>query len=113
VKFVILTIKSYQYFKKQCFIIFSAGSVLLMEETGVSGENQWPAVSHWQIILYREHLTWAGFELVTTLLVIGTDCIGSYKSNYHMIMTTTVPNKLKHASYMTKTSTHRDYVNGE
>ena len=29
-----------------------------------------------------------GFEL-TTLVVIGTDCIGRYKSNYHMIMTTT------------------------
>jgi hypothetical protein len=25
-----------------------------------------------------------GFEL-TTLVVIGTDCIGSYKSNYHTI----------------------------
>jgi hypothetical protein len=28
-----------------------------------------------------------GFEL-TTLVVIGTDCRGSCKSNYHMIMTT-------------------------
>ena len=27
---------------------------------------------------------WAGFKL-TTLVVIGTDCIGSCKSNYHMI----------------------------
>ena len=31
-----------------------------------------------------------GFEL-TTLVVIGTDCIGSFKSNFHTIMTTTVP----------------------
>ena len=29
---------------------------------------------------------WAGFKL-TMLVVIGTDCIGSYKSNYHRIMT--------------------------
>jgi hypothetical protein len=36
------------------------------------------------------HLAWAGFEL-TTLVVIGTDCIGSCKSNYHAITTTTVP----------------------
>jgi hypothetical protein len=35
------------------------------------------------ITLYR-----AGFKL-TTLVVIGTDCIGSCKSNYNMIMTTT------------------------
>ena len=44
----------------------------------------------YQITLYRIHVTppGAGFEL-TTLVVIGTDCIGSYKSNYHT--TTTAP----------------------
>jgi hypothetical protein len=31
-----------------------------------------------------------GFEL-TTLVLIGTDYIGSCKSNYHTIMTTTTP----------------------
>ena len=40
-------------------------------------------------MFYRVHLCWAGFEL-TTLVVIGTDCIGSYKSNYHTI-TATLP----------------------
>jgi hypothetical protein len=39
-------------------------------------------------MLYRVHLVWAIFEL-TMLLVIGTDCIGSWKSNYHTITTTT------------------------
>jgi hypothetical protein len=34
------------------------------------------------------HLAWAGFEL-TTLVVIGTDYMGNYKSNYHMITATT------------------------
>jgi hypothetical protein len=33
----------------------------------------------YHIILYRVHLAWAGFKL-TTLVVIDTDCIGSYKS---------------------------------
>jgi hypothetical protein len=41
-------------------------------------------------MLFRVHLTLAGFKL-TMLVVIGTDCIGSYKSNYHMITTTTSP----------------------
>jgi hypothetical protein len=41
-------------------------------------------------MLYRVHLAWAGFELAT-LVVIGTDCIGSCKSNYHMITTTMTP----------------------
>ena len=44
------------------------------------------------IMLYQVHLPWVGFKL-TTLVVIGTDCIGSYKSNYHMITTTTAPEK--------------------
>jgi hypothetical protein len=33
-------------------------------------------------MLYRVYTAWAGFELAT-LVVIGTDCIGSTKSNYH------------------------------
>jgi hypothetical protein len=33
-------------------------------------------------------------ELIT-LVVIGTDCIGSYKSNYHTIMTTTAPFRIR------------------
>jgi hypothetical protein len=40
----------------------------------------------YHIMLYRVHLTRAGFKL-TTLVVIGADCIGSYKSNHHTIMT--------------------------
>ena len=44
----------------------------------------------YHIILYRVHLAWAGFEL-TTLVVIGIDYIGSYKSNNHMITTTMAP----------------------
>ena len=42
-------------------------------------------------MLCQGHLACAGFEL-TTLAVIGTDCIDSYKSNYHTIMTKTAPN---------------------
>ena len=38
-------------------------------------------------ILIR-YIAWAGFEL-TTLVVIGTDCICSYKFNYHTITSTT------------------------
>jgi len=41
----------------------------------------------YHILLYWIHLVWAGFDL-TTLVVIGTDCIGSNKSNNHMITTT-------------------------
>jgi hypothetical protein len=42
----------------------------------------------YHIMLYTS--PWSSFEL-TTLVVIGIDCIGSYKSNYHTITTTTAP----------------------
>jgi hypothetical protein len=42
----------------------------------------------YHIMLYRVHFAWAGFKF-TTLVVIGTDCTGYCKFNYHMIMTTT------------------------
>ena len=45
---------------------------------------------HCHIMLYRIHLAWTGFEF-TTLVVIGTDYIGSCKFNYHTIMITMVP----------------------
>jgi hypothetical protein len=40
----------------------------------------------YHIMLYLVHLTWADFELAT-LVVIGSDCICSCKSNYHTITT--------------------------
>ena len=42
------------------------------------------------IMLYRVHLA----NKLTTLVVIGTDYIGSYKSNYHTITTMTSPNRI-------------------
>jgi hypothetical protein len=42
----------------------------------------------YHIMLYREHLACAGFEL-SKLVLIGIDYIGSCKSNYHTITTTT------------------------
>ena len=61
--------------------VVSGRSVLLVEETWVPEENHdLPQVA--DQVLYRVHLTCAGFEL-TNLVVIGTDCIDSCKSNYH------------------------------
>ena len=39
----------------------------------------------YHIMLYLVHFAMNGFEL-TVLVVIGTDCIGSHKSNYHIII---------------------------
>ena len=41
-------------------------------------------------MLYHVHLTMSGFKL-TLEVIIGTDCTGSCKSNYHMIMIMTAP----------------------
>jgi hypothetical protein len=48
----------------------------------------------YHIMLYQIHLAFAGFKL-TSLGVIGTDCIGSYKSYYNTITATTVPSSLQ------------------
>ena len=75
-------------------IFLSRQSILLVEKTALPGENHIPVASHSQIIYCCIEYTspWAGFEL-TTLVVIGTDCIGSCKSNYHMITTTVSPKR--------------------
>ena len=68
-------------------VTISWRSVLLVEKTGVPGENHRPAPSHWQTlshcIIYTS--SWPGFEL-TTVMLIGTDCTGSCKSNYYMVI---------------------------
>ena len=63
----------------------SLRSVLLVEETGIPGENHRAVAIHWQTISYC-CIAWVGFEL-TTLVGIGADCIDSCKSNYHTITT--------------------------
>jgi len=49
----------------------------------------------YHIMLHRVHLVWTGFER-TTLVLIGTDCIGSCKSNYYAITTMTASWTVKH-----------------
>jgi hypothetical protein len=63
----------------------------LVEETGVSGENLWPAASHRQTLSHNVvSPEWDSNS--QPLVVIGTDCICSGKSNYHMITTMTAFN---------------------
>ena len=69
------------------------------------------------IMLYRVHLAWAGFEL-TMLVVICTDCIGSYKSNYHTIMAMIMKRKFQQwwssippISTKRTTTSHLDWTN--
>ena len=59
---------------------------LLVKETGGLGENHRTVSSHWQTIshnVYKYTLPWS------TSVVLGTDFIGSCKSNYHTITGTT------------------------
>jgi len=67
-----------QYFRYIMAVSFIGGG------TGVPGKNHWSAASHWQTLSHNVVSSTprheAGFEL-TTLVVIGTDYIGSCKSN--------------------------------
>jgi hypothetical protein len=62
----------------------------LVEETGVPRENHRQTLSH-NVVSSTPRLS--GFEL-TTLVVICTDFIGSYKSNYHTIRTAPIFNNI-------------------
>ena len=63
-----------------------------MEETGGTGENHRPVGSHEQTLPNNVISSTPCHErdsLLTTSVVIGTDCIGNCKSNYHTITATT------------------------
>ena len=67
--------------------VISWWSVLLVEETI---DLPQVTVQLYHKMLYQVYLTMSRFKL-TTLVVIGTDCIDSCKSNYHMITTMKAP----------------------
>ena len=75
--------------------VISWHSVLLVEETGLPVENHQPVASHWQTLSHN--VVWSaprlerGSNFTTLIVVIGIDCTGSCKSNYHMITTTVAP----------------------
>ena len=81
-------------------LVISWRWVLLVEGTGVPGENHWPVASHWQTLSHNVVSSTPrheqGFEL-TTLVMIGTDCTGSCKFNYHTITTTKAPVRLEYS----------------
>ena len=75
-------------------LVLSRRSALLVEEIGGPRKNHWPAGNYWQTLSHnvvssipRLNGNWTH----TMLVVIGIDCIGSCKSNYHTITTMTAP----------------------
>ena len=80
--------------------VISWHSVLLVEETGVQSEPPTcpKSLTNYHIMLYQVQIAITGLEL-TTLVVIGSDCISSCKSNYHTIMTTTAPGIWRMSQY--------------
>ena len=84
--------------------VISWWPVLLVEETRVPGGKKhrsearhWQTLSHNVVSSTPRHERDLNSQL--TLVVIGTDCTGSCKSNYHMIMTTTAPHMIIHVHF--------------
>ena len=77
-------------------------AVLLMEETGVHGENHRPVVSHWQtsshnVQCIEDTSPWTELQL-TNLMVIYTDCIASCKSK--LTKNSRLPRPLEYMYYL-------------
>jgi hypothetical protein len=72
--------------------VISVAVRFIGEETGGSGENHRSAACHWQTLSHNVVSSTPRLWGIRTRNVGGdryTDCIGSYKSNYHAITTTT------------------------
>ena len=50
--------------------VISCRSVLLVEETGVSGENHWPVVSHWQTLSHNV----VSYHIWSHISVLSVNC---------------------------------------
>jgi hypothetical protein len=71
----------------QCqFSVISWRKVLLVGDTRLPGESHRPAAIHLKSLSYN--------SVSNLQVVIGTDCIGGYESNYHTIPTMMAPNVL-------------------
>ena len=74
--------------------LFRGGSVLLVEKTGVPGENHQSVTSHWQTLSHNAVSSTPRHEWGSNsqlLVVTGIDCTGSCQTNYHTILTMTAP----------------------
>ena len=71
--------------------VISWRSVLVVEKIRVPGENHQPVASHWQTLSHYVVLSTHHLSRIRTHNVSGnsTDCIGSWKSDYHTITTKT------------------------
>jgi len=67
--------------------VISWQSVLLVEKSGVLGENHRPVSSHWQTLSLTVVSSTSRHEQGFNSLVIGNDCTGNCKFNYHTITT--------------------------
>ena len=71
-----------------CFMVFKTTFNNITEYTEKTTELSQVTDNLYNIMFYAS--PWSGFEL-TTSAVIGTDCIGSCKSNYHTVTAITAP----------------------
>ena len=83
--------------------VISWRSVLLVKDAEKTTDFSQVTDKLYRIMLYAS--PWSRFEL-TTAVVIGTDCIGSCKSNYLTITATTAPQKIYTAQKIQRRAAH-------
>ena len=80
------------FFSVVCFVCLCKAFSTIFQFYWLSKQEYQEKITYklYHIMLYRVHLTMKGFEL-TTLVVIGTECTDSCKSNYHTMTVTADP----------------------
>jgi hypothetical protein len=76
------------------FLVFCLITLCFLDIWGVTvSQNHLPVASKWRTLSHNVVSNTSRHERASnsTLVVIGTDCIGSCKSNYHKITTSTLP----------------------
>ena len=94
------------------FSVISWWSILLVEEIEGPGKKP-PTMSQVNVNLYHIMLDtsyWSGFKL--TSVVIGTDYLCSFKSNYHTITVTTAPKEYVYLININKIKTNKYHTLG-
>jgi hypothetical protein len=89
--------------RHEVMVFNTLSTIFKLYRAGELKENYWPVTSHWQtvsqnVVSSAHRNDWNSYIV---LVLIGTDWMGSCKSNHHMIKNTTAPRYIRYSTHTT------------